>query len=290
MKVVLISTMPPIDENKRIGEEVNALGDEFIYTDLRDFTLEIIKGEVKVKGVTDIDADVVIVRGILQSIKVISALVRQLRSRGVKVFDNNFLEHEYSINKVTDLTKLAYKNIPVPDTYNANNFEAFYDLAKKAKFPAIVKSTKMGKGASVYKVDNNDELTELITEFEESEKKAKNYIIQEYIPYEYDIRALTIGTEVFAMRRIPAKGEFRANFSLGGDVELIELDNEAKILAIKALKAIDMTVGGVDILITKDNKRYILEVNHNAGFLGMEKATGKNIGKIFVEHAISNSF
>ena len=47
------------------------------------------------------------------------------------------------------------------------------------------------------------------------------------------------------------------------------------------------------MLITKDKdgvaKRYILEVNHTAGFLGMEKATGENIGKIFVEHAIAQA-
>jgi len=50
-----------------------------------------------------------------------------------------------------------------------------------------------------------------------------------------------------------------------------------------------MTVGGVDILIDKNNKRYILEVNHTAGFVGMEKATNKNIGKLFIEHAIKEA-
>ncbi|BCX15038.1 MAG: hypothetical protein KatS3mg088_721 [Patescibacteria group bacterium] len=47
-----------------------------------------------------------------------------------------------------------------------------------------------------------------------------------------------------------------------------------------------MSVGGVDILIGEDGSRYILEVNHTAGFVGMEKATGKNIGKIWLENAI----
>ena len=47
-----------------------------------------------------------------------------------------------------------------------------------------------------------------------------------------------------------------------------------------------MSVGGVDILIDESGKRYILEVNHTAGFVGMEKATGKNIGRLYLEHAL----
>jgi gamma-F420-2:alpha-L-glutamate ligase len=129
----------------------------------------------------------------------------------------------------------------------------------------------------------------MIEGFKEQGKQAKNYILQEYIPYVFDIRALIIGDRVYAMRRIPGEGEFRANFSLGGAVELFDLDREGHELAVKALSAINMSVGGVDILITKDDKRYILEVNHNAGFTGMEKATGENIGRVFLKHAIANA-
>jgi len=91
------------------------------------------------------------------------------------------------------------------------------------------------------------------------------------------------------MRRIPAKNEFRANFSLGGSVELFDPQPKTIKLAHQALKAVDMTIAGVDVLITQDNKQYILEVNHTAGFVGMEKATGKNIAKIWLEHAIKTA-
>jgi glutathione synthase/RimK-type ligase-like ATP-grasp enzyme len=98
-----------------------------------------------------------------------------------------------------------------------------------------------------------------------------------------------IGERVFAMRRIPGEGEFRANFSLGGSVELFDLDEAGVSLSKSAMKSIGMSVGGVDILITSDNRRYVLEVNHTAGMLGMEKATGENITKIYVEHALKNA-
>jgi gamma-F420-2:alpha-L-glutamate ligase len=289
MKIALISTMPPSNENERIGEEIKALGHEFVYLDFREMDLMIRDGEVHEEKLDGLEVDLVIVRGILSSIKAISALVKDMRDKGIKVFDNNFLEHEYSINKVTDMIKLAVADIPVPDSANTKDFGKYKRYGKKLGYPLIVKSTKMGKGVGVHKVDDEEELASLVAELEANEKKPKNYILQEFIPYVYDIRALIIGDDVFAMRRIPGEGEFRANFSLGGAVEPYELDNKGKKLAIDALSAINMSVGGVDILITKDDKRYILEVNHNAGFTGMEKATSKNIGKVFVAHAIKSA-
>jgi gamma-F420-2:alpha-L-glutamate ligase len=289
MKIALISTMPPSNENERIGEEIKALGHEFVYLDFREMDLMIRDGEVHEEKLDGLEVDLVIVRGILSSIKAISALVKDMRDKGIKVFDNNFLEHEYSINKVTDMIKLAVADIPVPDSANTKDFGKYKRYGKKLGYPLIVKSTKMGKGVGVHKVDDEEELASLVAELEANEKKPKNYILQEFIPYVYDIRALIIGDEVFAMRRIPGEGEFRANFSLGGAVEPYELDKKGKKLAIDALSAINMSVGGVDILITKDDKRYILEVNHNAGFTGMEKATSKNIGKVLVAHAIKSA-
>ena len=205
-----------------------------------------------------------------------------LRSKG-------FLEHRYSIDKVTDLLKLSINGIPVPKMTYLRDFDLYPDACAKMGYPVVVKSTRMGKGASVYKLEDESALSSFIDEAENEGKSAKSFIIQEFIPYKYDLRCLIIGDSVFTMRRIPAEGEFRANFSLGGEVEVFELDNEGKLLAKDALSAVNMSIGGVDILMTEANKRYILEVNHTAGFVGMEKATGENIGRLFLKHAIVNA-
>jgi glutathione synthase/RimK-type ligase-like ATP-grasp enzyme len=34
---------------------------------------------------------------------------------------------------------------------------------------------------------------------------------------------------------------------------------------------------------------FVLEVNHTPGFIGMEKATGKNIGRVYLDFAIKNA-
>lgn len=288
MEITLITTLPSLKENKRIKEEVEKKGFQFKLVDLSNFNF-ITDNQVEVEGLTDNQSDLIIIRGIFNSIKPISVLANSLKKKGVKIFDNNFIEHKYSIDKVTDLIKLAQEKISIPKTAYARDFSKYEELVKEIGFPVVIKSTRSGKGASVFKVDDQKSLKVLINKLIDEGKKAKSYLLQEFIDYKFDLRCLVIGEKVFTMRRIPGKGEFRANFSLGGSVEVYELKKGGKDLAIKALKIVDMSIGGVDILIDKDEKMYILEVNHTAGFVGMEKATKENIAKIFVEHAIKNA-
>lgn len=289
MKVLLITTLPRLEENQRIEEEVKAFGHEFALVSLEDFSFEILNGELVIPGLTDLQADVVIVRGIFESIKAISFLVQKIRKKGIKVFDNNLNLHNYSIDKITDIVKLATEGIPIPETIYAKDFNDIAIKASKLEFPVVIKSSRMGKGASVFKLNAQTYLEGFLKELEKEQKQAKSYLVQEFIPYEYDLRCLVIGSQIFTMRRIPGEGEFRANFSLGGSVEPFKLDKEGLDLALNALKAVDLQIGGVDILIDKENNKYILEVNHTAGFIGMEKALGQNIGKVWVQFALENA-
>lgn len=265
------------------------MGHSFRLIDLTDFSLEINKNRLRATALTSLNADLVIVRGIFSSIKSMAAIIFHLRRQGLKVFDNNFLVHRYSIDKVTDLVKLNLAGIPVPDSAHARGWQDHPRLAEKIGYPLVIKSTRMGKGAWVFKLDSKKDLVAFIDQRREEGRTAKNFILQEFIPYLYDLRILVIGEHLFTMRRLPAPGEFRANFSLGGKVEPFDLDQEGQKLAFRALKSIDMSVGGIDMLITENNRRYILEVNHTAGFVGMEKAVRKNIGKLYLEHAIENA-
>lgn len=230
-------------------------------------------------------------KGITRNKALIVTLIKQFRDKGIPVFDNNYADHHYSINKSVDLIKLADKGIPVPDTYYVNEYDEYFDIAEKIGYPVIVKMIGAGKGAGVMKADDRSGLEWVISEARDRiGKTADRFIIEEFIPYVHDLRVLIIGDHHFVMKRIPGNGEFRANFSLGGSVEMFDLDEKGIALAHDALAAINMTIGGVDILITEDDRRYILEVNHTPGFIGMEKATNQNIAKMYLEHALEAAF
>lgn len=291
MKTALLTTLSSLVENKRLQEEALSLGYDFRIFDLSNFRFFIDKPKINLDCFDDIKkSDLVIVRGIFNNIKPIAMIIEYLRKLGIKVFDNNFVQHKYSIDKVSDLLKLALNGIPVPKTFYSRSFSEYKKMADEIGFPVVVKLVRAGKGYSVFKIDSKEKLSEFIEDSELQGKEAKNYLMQEFIDYEHDLRCLVIGENVFCMKRIPSPDEFRANFSLGGSVEVFDISKDDEKLAIEALKAVDMLVGGVDILIGKDRGRYILEVNHTAGFVGMEKATGKNIARIWLENAIEKAF
>ena len=289
MKIALVTTLPGLAENERIKDEVFGLGHKFELVDLSGFSYSVDENGLSVPGLTDLEADIVVFRGIFLSLKAISAAAELLRRNGVKIFDNSLLKHEYSINKIADTAKLAREKIPTVKTYYARNFDNYLEKANEYGFPVVVKLTRAGKGAGIYKIDDETRLKEFIDNVQNEGYKASSYLLQEYFDYEHDLRILVIGGAMFTMKRIPPEGDFRANFSLGGSVEVFSADDETRQIALDALKAIDMTVGGVDVLIDKNGRKIVLEVNHTPGMVGMEEATKENITKKYVEHVIEKA-
>ena len=287
MKIIILTNFPK-EEIDRLKNEGELQGHQMTVINPHGSHPVIQDNKLVIAGVTDQEADLVIARSILYSIKEVVALLSHLRQTGTKVFDNNLINLSYSINKVADLMRLAMAGIPVPNTRHSHDYEHFVSLASELKYPLIAKPTSTGQGVGVTKIENEEDLLVFTGNAIKEDNSASRYIMQEFIPYVYDLRLLIIGDHVFCMRRIPREGDFRANFSLGGTVELFKPDESMINLAKKALRAVGMTIGGVDILVTKD-KQYVLEVNHNPGFEGMELATGRNIAKIYLEHALTNA-
>ncbi len=101
-----------------------------------------------------------------------------------------------------------------------------------------------------------------------------------------DVRALVVGDRVVAaMRRTARGGEFRSNIHRGGVAEAMVLDREYSEAAVKAARVLGLEVAGVDMLEARTGPK-IMEVNSSPGFEGLEAATGVDIAKLYVEHAV----
>ena len=289
MRIVILTTSTDMGEHGRIAEEVRNSGHEFTIYNLSNFEYSIINNRVSIENLSIEKNDIVIPRGIFSSLHVICAYVSSLRKDGIRVFDNSLLTHKYSINKLSDFIKLAKAGIPMPDSIHLHSFDKYITASEILGFPLIAKLTRTGKVAGIYKIDDRKSLEDFIYSNQEDGTEASRFLLQEFIDYKYDLRVLIIGDKTFCMRRIPGEGEFRANFSLGGSVELFDLESNDEDLARKAMKAVDLEIAGVDLLITNDGKRYILEVNHTPGMLGMEEATKENITGMYLDYAIRSA-
>ena len=109
-----------------------------------------------------------------------------------------------------------------------------------------------------------------------------------------DLRVYVVGDEVVgAMRRHAAFDDWRTNVARGGRVRdaTDTLPEHVLDTAIDAVDALDLDIGGVDIIEGADGW-YILEVNVTAGFKGLYSATGRSpapyIARLAIERAGGN--
>lgn len=90
------------------------------------------------------------------------------------------------------------------------------------------------------------------------------------------------------MKRLAAHNDWRANIHLGAKGVAIELDEDAKEIAVRASNAVGLETGGVDMIFRGDTP-YVLEVNASPGFRGLLEATGINAADAMVEYAVEKA-
>jgi len=86
------------------------------------------------------------------------------------------------------------------------------------------------------------------------------------------------------------KKEFRNNYSVGGKVEVVEIPESIKKLAVKAAKVCGLLVAGVDVVYRDNdiNKPVVWEVNKGPQFWGFMEATGIDVPKEIIKFLITN--
>lgn len=150
------------------------------------------------------------------------------------------------------------------------------------EFPVILKGSGGDRGTRVFKADNLGEMEKLVKDLRKSEvEEGRRYMLQEYIPNDGDYRVLVLGKKVLGVmkRSSQSKTEFKNNYSAGGKVELADLPDSIKQMAIKAADVCGLWVAGVDVAFRNYdiNKPVIWEVNKGPQFKGFMKATGIDV-------------
>lgn len=199
-------------------------------------------------------------------------------------------------DKMDTFIYLSGNNIKMPKTlsgllcYDKNaviSENTILKIENELNYPIIVKESYGSLGKNVYLANNRTELSSLMQDL-----KLKPHLFQECIKTSIakDVRIIVIGKEkIFAMKR-QSNIDFRSNVELGGVASKIDLPNSFKDLAIKVANLIDLDYCGIDLLIGENNEPILCEVNSNAFFGGIEKVTGENIAKCYVEYIIKEVY
>ncbi len=212
------------------------------------------------------------------------ALIRHLEKLGVYSY-NSANSIDIVKDKLWQLQILAESGLPIPNTMLARFPLDLNLVGKHIGFPVVVKTLSGSQGSGVFLCETQNSFEELMHMLENSNPNV-NLIFQEFVKTSYgrDLRVVTVGGRIVgAMERNAADGNFKANYSRGGDVKKFDITPEIEWLVLEVARILDLDIAGIDLLFDGDRFK-ICEVNSSPGFEGLEKACEKNIAKEIIQY------
>ncbi|KAF2329119.1 30S ribosomal protein S6--L-glutamate ligase [Flavobacterium sp. GN10] len=291
LRIGLLASNPELYSNKRIMEAGEMRGHEMHFLNIKEcyMKLDAKKPEIHYRGGKILNEFDAIIPRIRPSITFYGcALTRQFEALKVFVL-NSATAITQSRDKLYSLQLLLNSGIDIPTTGFANSPLDTDNLIKMVGgSPLIVKLLEGTQGKGVVLAETKKAAESVINAFKSLNA---NILVQEFIKEANgkDIRCFVIdGKVVAAIQREAMPGEFRANIHLGGTASVIKITPEEKKIAIKAAKAMDLKVAGVDI-IRSSKGPLLLEVNSSPGLEGIEGATNKDVAGEMIR-AIEKNF
>lgn len=219
-----------------------------------------------------------------------TAIVRQLEMQGQYTVSSS-IAISRSRDKLRSLQLLAKYGIGIPKTVVSRNTTDIDDLLEAlGDMPVIIKLARGTHGNGVVLAESKKAAKSVLQAFYLTNDDGTNILLQEFIKESAgtDIRAFVVGSRVVAsMQRKSLDDDFRSNLHKGGEGTTIKLTDEENKIAIKAAKAMGLSIAGVDLMRSARGP-LILEVNASPGF-GIEKVTGRNVAAAIIEYVEQNA-
>lgn len=201
--------------------------------------------------------------------EIVYTLSKYFQNQNIKFADSFSADISYSF-KIFQNVVLALNgyNIPkslyIPSTHLQECYTEILDFLGE-KF--VIKASASDKGKNNFLIDSEEKFNEIMS----SELNMElDYICQEFIENNFDYRILVTNYKTGSVeRRIRQnENEHRNNASVGGIEEFIsknEIDQSYLEMSEKIAKLFRIDICGIDIIVSRDNKPYILEANSLPG-------------------------
>lgn len=286
MRIAVLASNPDLYSNKRLMEAGKERGHEMHFIAIKNCYMDITakKPEIHYRGGEILDKyDAVIPRIRPAATFYGTAVLRHFGAQGSYLL-NGPVAIGRSRDKLRTLQILSGTDVNIPKTAFADSPLDTKDMVKLVGgAPVVIKLLEGTQGVGVVLADTNKAAESVVNAFKSLKA---NILVQEFIAESrgVDLRCFVIGDKVVAaMERHAAEGEFRANIHLGGTGHKAKITPEERRMAVKAAKAMELRVAGVDIIRSKSGPM-ILEINSSPGLEGVEGATKKDIAGLMIEH------
>jgi len=293
MKIAILSNGNANYSTKRLKEVAEQRGHEVDVIKYKNCFVSVEREDPKViyKG-HEIDLkkyDAIIPRIANYMTRYGTAIVRQLEREGLFT-TATAIAIARSRDKLR-ATQILARVVDMPKTvFSRNSTDIDGMLDEIGGTPVIIKLGSSTHGNGVVLADTKKAAKSALQAFYLYNEDGTNIMVQEYIEESAgtDIRAFVVGSRVVAsMKRQSLDDDFRSNLHKGGEGSAIKLTDEERKIAIKSVKAMGLSVGGVDIMRSSRGP-LVLEVNASPGF-GIEKVTGRDVATPMIEYIERNA-
>ncbi len=292
MKIAILSNGPGNYSTKRLKEVAKARGHEVKVIKYKECYASIEKSNptVSYRGEDLGQFDVIIPRIASYMTRYGSAIVRQLEMQGVYSLSSS-IAIVRSRDKLRSLQLLSKAGVGIPRTVVSRNTADIDDLIEKiGGTPVIIKLARGTHGNGVVLAETKKAAKSTLQALYLHNEDGTNILLQEFVEESAgtDIRAFVVGSRVIAsMKRQSLDDDFRSNLHKGGEGTVVKLTEEERKMAVKAAKAMGLSVAGVDMMRSARGP-LVLEVNASPGF-GVEKVTGRDVATAVIEYVEQNA-
>jgi len=235
------------------------------------------KAQVFIDGKNLADFDVIYLRFIGSFLEEAHWVAEYSRQENILLFDRVYLDGRDCDRKSFECLRLTDRGVAYPPSFIGRG-DYLLEKAPSLGFPLILKKTEGRKAEGVYKVKTLESLKKLIGSYQKRER----LMVQKYIDNDYYLRLMVVGGEVI--------GAIKRHKSMDGNKKIrsekYQPTKEQARLAVKGAQALNLDIAGIDMMINKKGRNYILEVNRSPQYRIFMEKTGINLPEKIIEFFI----
>lgn len=222
--------------------------------------------------------------GSLEQIILRMDIAGRLSAAGVKVI-NSPRAVEMAVDKYLALARMAQMGLPTPRTIACQRYEDAMQAFELLGRDAVIKPLFGSEGFGIMRLTDIDLAARTFAHL--AQLNAVIYL-QQYIDHDgQDYRLFILNGKVLAAMRRSHDSDWRTNISRGAAGHPHEPTARQVELALKAASACDALVAGVDIMLDRQGRHWVLEVNAVPGWRELSRVTQIDVASHVLKEAMA---
>ena len=194
-------------------------------------------------------------------------------------------------NKLFTHMLLKKSGVPTPYATVAFSKDAALGALDAQGYPKVIKPTVGSWGRLISKLNDKDSAEGIIESREGMYPIYQIHYLEEFVKRPpRDIRAIMVGDKaVAAIYRTSADGSWKTNMALGGVAKECRVTPEMEEMCIKAKKAVQGDIVGIDLMESDERGLVVHEVNNTTEYKNTVRVCGVDIPSLMLDYAVKSA-